>query len=65
MAKAIVRLAAMLPDIDYDLCVLTGDYRAQTFGTYEAALAGMKKICSILKQPIYGVLGADSGGIHA
>ena len=29
---AMLRLAAMLPDIDYDLCVLTGDYRAQTFG---------------------------------
>ena len=27
---AMTRLAAMLPDIDYDLCVLTGDYRAQT-----------------------------------
>ena len=48
-----MRLAAMLPDIDYDLCVLTGDYRAQTFGAYEPALAG----CSILKRPIYGVLG--------
>ena len=51
------RLAAMLPDIDYDLCVLTGDYRAQTFGAYEPALAGMEKICSLLKRPIYGVLG--------
>ena len=54
---AMMRLAAMLPDVDYDLCVLTGDYRAQTFGAYEPALAGMEKICSILKQPVYGVLG--------
>ena len=54
---AMTRLAAMLPDIDYDLCVLTGDYRAQTFGAYEPALAGMEKICSLLKRPIYGVLG--------
>jgi uncharacterized protein len=54
---AMTRLAAMLPDIDYDLCVLTGDYRAQTFGPYEAALAGMAPICSVLKGPIYGVLG--------
>ncbi len=54
---AITRLAVMLPDIDYDLCVLTGDYRAQTFGPYEAALAGMARICSALKRPIYGVLG--------
>ena len=42
-----MRLAAMLPGIDYDLCVLTGDYRAQTFGAYDPALAGMEKICSI------------------
>jgi uncharacterized protein len=54
---AMTRLAAMLPEIDYDLCVLTGDYRAQTFGPYELALAGMAGICSALKGPIYGVLG--------
>jgi uncharacterized protein len=54
---AMRRLAIMLPNIDYDLCVLTGDYRAQTFGDYEAALAGMARIRSALKSPIYGVLG--------
>ena len=54
---AMLRLAAILPDIDYDLCVLTGDYRAQTFGPYEPALAGMARICSVLKKPIYAVLG--------
>jgi predicted phosphodiesterase len=54
---AMTRLAVMLPEIDYDLCVLTGDYRAETFGPYEPALAGMARICSALKGPIYGVLG--------
>jgi predicted MPP superfamily phosphohydrolase len=54
---AMVRLATILPDIDYDLCVLTGDYRAQTFGAYEPALGGMARLCSALKRPIYGVLG--------
>jgi hypothetical protein len=54
---AMLRLTAMLPDIDYDLCVLTGDYRAQTFGAYEPAVAGMARVCSALKRPIYGVLG--------
>ena len=54
---AVMRLAAILPDIEYDLCVLTGDYRAQTFGAYEPALAGMARLCSALKGPIYGVLG--------
>jgi predicted MPP superfamily phosphohydrolase len=54
---AMMRLAAMLPEIDYDICVLTGDYRAQTIGCYEPALAGMARICSALKKPTYGVLG--------
>ena len=54
---AIMRLATMLPEIEYDLCVLTGDYRAQTFGSYEPALAGITRLCSALKGPIYGVLG--------
>ena len=52
-----MRLAAILPNIEYDLCVLTGDYRAQTFGAYEPALTGMAPLCSALKGPIYGVLG--------
>jgi hypothetical protein len=55
--RAMERLAALLQDVDYDLCVLTGDYRAQTFGPYDAALAGMERICSRLKKPVYGVLG--------
>ena len=55
--RAMERVAALLQDVDYDLCVLTGDYRAQTFGPYDAALAGMERICSCLKKPVYGVLG--------
>jgi uncharacterized protein len=54
---AMLRLAAMLPDIDYDLCVLTGDYRAQTFGGYEPAIAEMARLRAALKRPIFGVLG--------
>ena len=48
---------AILPTVNYDLCALTGDYRGQTFGPYDAALAGMSRICGELKRPIYGVLG--------
>ena len=51
------RLTAIVRTIDYDLCALTGDYRGQTFGPYEAALAGMSRICAEIKMPIYGVLG--------
>ena len=54
---AMTCLAAILKKIDYDLCVFTGDYRGQSFGSYEATLAGMSQICAELKKPTYGVLG--------
>jgi uncharacterized protein len=55
--KAIDRLHQILPNVDYDVCVLTGDYRAHTFGSYQAALDGMASLRKELKKPIYGVLG--------
>jgi predicted MPP superfamily phosphohydrolase len=54
---AMERMIALLGGIDYDLCVLTGDYRGNTYGPYDATLAWMAKIRSVLKPPIYGVLG--------
>jgi predicted MPP superfamily phosphohydrolase len=54
---AMRRLAELAPQLDYDVCVLTGDYRGATFGPYEAALAGMKQLCAGLRGPVYGVLG--------
>ena len=43
--------------LHYDLCVLTGDYRARTFGPYDAALAGLKRVRPHLKGIVYAVLG--------
>ncbi len=54
---AMLNVQAILPELEYDICVLTGDYRARTFGPYEAALAGMAQLCSKISKPIYGVLG--------
>ncbi len=54
---ALQRVEAILPGLDYDICVLTGDYRARTFGPYEAALAGMSRLCGKICKPLYGVLG--------
>jgi len=54
---AMERMVALVGRLDYDLCVLTGDYRAKTYGPYEAALAGMAKIRAALKGKIYAVLG--------
>jgi uncharacterized protein len=54
---AMERLISILQNMNYDLCVLTGDYRGETFGPFDATLAGMSRICVGIKKPIYGVLG--------
>lgn len=51
------RLAAMLPDLQYDICVITGDFRGRTYGPFEAALDGLGPVVAALRGPIYGVLG--------
>lgn len=43
--------------VDYDLCVLTGDYRYRTRGPYQPALAGLASLRPHLKEPVYAVLG--------
>ena len=54
---AMRRLKAMVGDLAYDLCVLTGDFRGRTAGPIEATLAGLAELAALLKPPIYGVLG--------
>jgi len=58
MSKAAMQhLTELVDGMQYDLCVLTGDYRGKTFGPFEAALEGVARVRSHLKPPIYGVLG--------
>jgi predicted MPP superfamily phosphohydrolase len=54
---AVHRLTELLPGLDYDLCVLTGDYRGATFGAFDAALEGLARVRSKLRGQVYGVLG--------
>ncbi|MFQ5643013.1 MAG: metallophosphoesterase [Thiogranum sp.] len=54
---AMHRLVELLHEIDYDLCVLTGDYRGQTFGPIEETLAGLERVRTHIEGPVYGVLG--------
>jgi predicted MPP superfamily phosphohydrolase len=54
---AMQHLTELVDGMQYDLCVLTGDYRGKTFGPFEAALEGVARVRSHLKPPIYGVLG--------
>jgi predicted MPP superfamily phosphohydrolase len=43
--------------LQYDACVLTGDFRAQTFGPYDAALEALAEVVAHLTAPVFGVLG--------
>jgi uncharacterized protein len=54
---AMRRLIELLDDVNYDICVLTGDYRGKTFGPFEPALEGLARVRPHLKDPVYGVLG--------
>lgn len=54
---AVHRLIQILYEIDYDLCVLTGDYRGKTYGPIDGTLHGMGLVRAHLKDPIYAVLG--------
>lgn len=51
------RLIEILPDVSYDICVVTGDYRGQTFGPFEAALEALASVRKHLRMPVYAVLG--------
>jgi predicted MPP superfamily phosphohydrolase len=54
---AMRRLGELVDELDYDLCVLTGDYRGKTFGSIDSTIDGMAAVRAHLKGPIYGVLG--------
>lgn len=54
---AMDRVVELVSDLDYDICVLTGDFRAKTFGPFDAALDGVSHVRAALKGPLYGVLG--------
>jgi len=50
-------LVSIVGDLQYDICVLTGDYRGKTYGPIEPSLKGVKELRAQLKGPLFGVLG--------
>jgi len=54
---AMRRMIELVDNMQYDLCVLTGDYRGKTFGPFAATLEGVARVRAHLKEPVYGVLG--------
>ncbi len=71
---AVHAMVEAVRELEYDACVLTGDYRAQTHGPIDEAIEWMSVLMSGLQQPTYGVFGnhdsirmlpaLESMGIH-
>ena len=55
--RAMGRIVELVDGLAYDLCVLTGDYRAETFGPFDATLEGLARLRRHLRGPVYAVLG--------
>jgi predicted MPP superfamily phosphohydrolase len=55
--EAMQQVEALVRTLQYDVCVLTGDFRGRTFGPFGDTLEQMASITSALKGPLYGVLG--------
>jgi hypothetical protein len=55
--EAMQQVEALVTSLQYDVCVLTGDFRGRTFGPFGDTLEQMARITSVLKGPLYGVLG--------
>ena len=54
---AVEALANTVAGLEYDACVMTGDYRAQTYGPFEPALEAMAGLLTQVAQPVYAVFG--------
>ena len=54
LAEAIIE---RVQGLTYDLCVITGDYRASTSGSYKLAIEETIKLIPHLKEPVYAILG--------
>jgi predicted MPP superfamily phosphohydrolase len=56
-AEFVDALIERVRPLEYNLCVITGDYRARTFGRFDAVLARLERLRPHLKGAVYCVLG--------
>ena len=54
---AMRKVARLVRELQYDVCVLTGDFRGKTFGPFDEALELLEPIAHSLKREAFGVLG--------
>lgn len=50
-------LLRALEGIEAEVCVITGDFRSETWGPYEAAIHETGRVIEALTMPVYGILG--------
>lgn len=50
-------IAEAVRGLKYDICVLTGDYRARTHGPLDGVLTALDGLRSSLNEEVYGILG--------
>jgi len=55
--RALGRAAELVQGLEYDLCVLTGDFRGRTYGDCGPALRLVAELVGSLRGAVYGVLG--------
>lgn len=51
------KLVEKVHRLDYDICVLTGDYRASTRGSIDPAIIALEILRPHIKQPVFAILG--------
>jgi len=56
-ANAAKNLINAISKLEYDLCVLTGDYRFRSFGSVEMAMKGLEALMHAVNRPCVGILG--------
>lgn len=54
---AMTETSRLISTLQYDLCVLTGDYRGLTYGPFHPCLREMLRLRDVLTGDVYGVLG--------
>jgi predicted MPP superfamily phosphohydrolase len=54
---AMGRMLEVVAGLSYDVCVMTGDYRGATLGSYHGCLRSMRALRKVLRGNVYAVLG--------
>lgn len=62
-ASPIATAAALVADLRYDLCVVTGDFRGQTWGAIEPSMRETRKLVQSLRSPVFAILGNHDSGL--